>query len=823
MQPLVLTLKGFRGIRDGLGLDVLTLDLDRLADGAQLVAIAGANGCGKTTIMDSLQPYLTLPSRAVVAGSGGFSYYDHVCLPESEKDLTWAHEGCSYRSQVVIRLNGRRRTEAFLHVLDDTGRWQPVRLDDGTVSDGNVETYTRCVEAICGSADTFFTSVFSAQGKRQLSTYRNAEIKTLLADLLGLEEIRKLGVQAAETAKLIRAGLVSLRNELGALKNEEGSVHAERARLGDVAARTATAARERVAAQTSLDAAKSKLAQLTAERDVAQQTAARRRQLNDERAALIDAGKRASAALDEQDRREADRLGRLERRITTRSEALRATRTNLEQRRVKLADTLRRTPHIAHAARRLPLAERLTTLREQRVRARREAVTRFDALSATGKQQQSRLDAIEREAGQVALRAQELARRFALTAEVPCSGTDLQGRCTLLGDAREAKALKPAADAQIARLGAERAEILVRLCSTTEALVALNNPRHALVQTETRLQRARQRSGAFAVAAARAGEIEQSRSEWNRIDAELNTLPTSDAGQSDESDEDRIERRAITDARAGFAQQRAQERQRYRESIASIDEVLAALPAPFDMQKIAAAERAIAVAQRSLAATDAAHLNAIRDQQVAVECEKRIAALGTRIIAVEARLAKVERTLGVWRLFAKCLSNDGVIALAIDDAGPQLASLANDLLLACYGPRFTVSIKTLVETAKGEPREGFDIVVHDAESGESKSVTAMSGGERVWIDHALTRAIALYLAQDSGRRYRTLFCDEADGPLDPERKRMFMAMKREVLRLGGYEQEFFVSQTPALAAMADVIIDLEALRSEPQAAANRLR
>ena len=30
---------------------------------------------------------------------------------------------------------------------------------------------------------------------------------------------------------------------------------------------------------------------------------------------------------------------------------------------------------------------------------------------------------------------------------------------------------------------------------------------------------------------------------------------------------------------------------------------------------------------------------------------------------------------------------------------------------------------------------------------------------------------------------------------------MFMAMKREVLRLGGYEREFFVSQTPALTAM----------------------
>ena len=64
MQPLRLTLKGFRGIRDGLGLDEITLDLERLADGAELIAIAGPNGSGKSTIMDNLLPYLGLQSRA---------------------------------------------------------------------------------------------------------------------------------------------------------------------------------------------------------------------------------------------------------------------------------------------------------------------------------------------------------------------------------------------------------------------------------------------------------------------------------------------------------------------------------------------------------------------------------------------------------------------------------------------------------------------------------------------------------------------------------------------------------------------------------------
>lgn len=40
---------------------------------------------------------------------------------------------------------------------------------------------------------------------------------------------------------------------------------------------------------------------------------------------------------------------------------------------------------------------------------------------------------------------------------------------------------------------------------------------------------------------------------------------------------------------------------------------------------------------------------------------------------------------------------------------------------------------------------------------------------------------------------------------------MFMEMKREVLRLGGYEREFYVSQTPELTALADVVIDLDAM------------
>ncbi len=86
------------------------------------------------------------------------------------------------------------------------------------------------------------------------------------------------------------------------------------------------------------------------------------------------------------------------------------------------------------------------------------------------------------------------------------------------------------------------------------------------------------------------------------------------------------------------------------------------------------------------------------------------------------------------------------------------------------------------------------------------------------MNECLTRAIALYLAGNAGREYGTLFCDEADGPLDPDRKRMFMDMKREVIRLGRYQREFFVSQTTELTAMADQVIDLDSFALVQEAA-----
>jgi exonuclease SbcC len=222
-------------------------------------------------------------------------------------------------------------------------------------------------------------------------------------------------------------------------------------------------------------------------------------------------------------------------------------------------------------------------------------------------------------------------------------------------------------------------------------------------------------------------------------------------------------------------------------------------------------DRKLVANRESVAALDGRIEASIRSQTVLQAEANGLGADLDRFSATQMRADRLSDEIAQWKLLAKGLGNEGVIALTIDDAGPALTDTVNRLLLACYGMRFTVEIRTQRALASGELREGFEILVHDADANSTKSVSVMSGGQKVWINECLTRGIALYLAQNTGQPYQTLFSDESDGPLDPLRKLQFMRMKREVLRESGYQREFFISQTPDLVGEADAIIDVEAL------------
>ena len=321
--------------------------------------------------------------------------------------------------------------------------------------------------------------------------------------------------------------------------------------------------------------------------------------------------------------------------------------------------------------------------REERVAGLRRVAERLEKLRADSKLARERIAGIEREAGQASLKAQELSRRFGLTAEVPCAGTDLQGRCKLLSDAREAQSLKPSADAQIARLQAERAKVAQHLRDIEAQGRDLAAAHGRLSIAETRLKHSREHLSKLSVRAARHGELAQARETLAGIVHQLASLPQHDG---EETVEEKAERRAIVATRQAIAAQREGEAKRQRESLQRAGRGDRSAAGAFRR----VADRA-GTARRGGSATrarhaEAAYVKAVRDQQAGEELRRRKTVIEERLTALDTRMRRIEDQVGVWLLFAKCMSNDGLIALSIDDSGPTLSSLANDLLLACYGP-----------------------------------------------------------------------------------------------------------------------------------------
>jgi exonuclease SbcC len=173
---------------------------------------------------------------------------------------------------------------------------------------------------------------------------------------------------------------------------------------------------------------------------------------------------------------------------------------------------------------------------------------------------------------------------------------------------------------------------------------------------------------------------------------------------------------------------------------------------------------------------------------------------------LELRIEHLNGEISEWALLKKAFGMDGIIPLEIADAGPAIATIANELLLA-FGGRYSVRIDTQLATANAKSlKEGFDIIVLDALINEEKSLSRLSGGQKTWVEDAITKAICIFNSQKHGKSYRTLFTDEKDGALDAVKKREYFQMKREVLRLGGYEREYCITHTPELLAQADAVI-----------------
>lgn len=264
--------------------------------------------------------------------------------------------------------------------------------------------------------------------------------------------------------------------------------------------------------------------------------------------------------------------------------------------------------------------------------------------------------------------------------------------------------------------------------------------------------------------------------------------------------------RRIVDAAAGYTEAGQQARERAETSRQLADAIFGTLP-PEPSEAIEAARVAVeAELDASKRATESEAT--LRAAESALDRKRgaldQMGDPGAEMQALEARKAELATKAAGFALIEAALGRNGIQALEIDAAGPEVNELANEILGSVLDGNFTIQLATVRPAEKGKAqKEVFEVNVLDARNGQYRPLTGFSGGEKVLINEALMLAIAIFNARRTGTAMRTLFRDECDGALSVEKARQYPALLRAAMRVGGFDSVYFITHRPDAAAQAD--------------------
>ena len=206
-------------------------------------------------------------------------------------------------------------------------------------------------------------------------------------------------------------------------------------------------------------------------------------------------------------------------------------------------------------------------------------------------------------------------------------------------------------------------------------------------------------------------------------------------------------------------------------------------------------------------------------------------ALEAEVKALEAQIAEVERKraalaetrervagrqaeVAAWRWLERATGPDGIQALELDAMGPGIAAVANRILEAAYGARFSIEFRTARLSGSGaraKQVEDFQIIVHDSERGGEQPIETLSGGESVWVKRALYDAFGIIRDRATGQRFLTVFQDEADGALDPEARIAYVRMLEAAHVESGRRHTILITHSETVQQMVEQRIDMREL------------
>lgn len=154
-------------------------------------------------------------------------------------------------------------------------------------------------------------------------------------------------------------------------------------------------------------------------------------------------------------------------------------------------------------------------------------------------------------------------------------------------------------------------------------------------------------------------------------------------------------------------------------------------------------------------------------QEAVIRAQQALAALDNvreRKAALESRRAELSDRKGIYEDLRAAFGKNGIPAMIIEAAIPELEETANHLLSRMTEGRMHVRLDTQREKRSGGVAETLDILIAD-ELG-TRSYESYSGGEAFRVNFAIRVALSQMLARRAGAQLRTLFIDEGFGTQD---------------------------------------------------------
>jgi exonuclease SbcC len=816
MIPIRLALRNFMSYTD--------VHEPLLFEGIHVACLSGENGAGKSTLLDAITWALWGYSRA---GAGSAQHLVHAGRTEMEVELEFRLAGQTYR--VVRKWSAPRgRTGSGTSLLD-------LAVLDGeafrSISGNSIrETEAKIVGLLRMSYATFTNSAFILQGRADAFTTRTpAERKQVLADILELDEYDRLQERAREEVRRRESRHRELADRLREAEDElrqRPTYEAERGRLeGEIAALDARLQQDDAALRrlqdeaTRLAARERELAEAASRVRQAQAEVERQRgQIAEHEKALAvlkltldhaDEIERGAADL-ARTRQAVEALGKKLQELTPLNAERSRLQTTISTARTRLEGELRAQQQ--HLARYERDAARVQEHEQavDRARADQGELARVQARQAEVERAlgTKREEAAELRGANAGLKKEmhDLKDKIGLIQTEPicpiCRGqldpptrARLTDEYTAEGKAQRARfdqnqSRARQVDGVIAQHEADRkrlAEEAVQLVGAERRLAAAE---HAL---ETARTAAREVEAAQAALAkledrlARQAYAEAEQAQLREVEARIEALAYDPATHRRLRDEltgllqyDQLARelagarQAVTVREQALEQARAslaswQERfEADRARIADLREQVRELPAL--RERVAAAERALAQLRRE-------HTVAT---SVLGEARQRLSYLDRLEAGRAERLRELDEVLREKGLFADLMTafgRNGIQAMLIETAIPEIQDEANRLLSQMTAGRMHVELKTQRERASGEGQiETLDVVIHDTLG--SRPYEMYSGGEAFRVNFALRIALSRLLAQRAGARLETLVIDEGFGSQDQEgRDRLVEAIK----------------------------------------------